>query len=170
MPVNRLGFLGPHYAHTGLPPIYCHSIVSAVAIDVFCNILLYHRVYGRVRQSAILWFRVVPFFFRNILPCVLNRFGSQLSSPWKPGVKYVFHGELSWDPNLLSTQGRIFLKKKGTTLNQRIADWSNPPINAVIEQDITKYVDGNGTYIIEWQYMGGRSGVCIMRSEITPAD
>ncbi len=89
---------------------------------------------------------------------------------WKPGVKYVFRGELSWDPNLLSTQGRIFLKKKGTTLNQRIADWSNPPINAVIEQDVTRYIDGNGTYTIEWQYMGGRSGVCIMRSEITPAD
>jgi len=89
---------------------------------------------------------------------------------WKPGVKYVFRGELSWDPNLISTHGRIFLKKKGTTLNQRIADWSNPPINAVIEQDVTRYIDGNGSYTIEWQYMGGRSGVCIMRSEITPSD
>ena len=89
---------------------------------------------------------------------------------WKPTTKYVYHGELSWDPNLINTQGRIILKKKGTSLEQRIADWSNPPINAEIEQDITRYVDGNGTYIIEWQYMGGRSGVCIMRSEITTSD
>src|SRR5512141_2557599 len=88
---------------------------------------------------------------------------------WKPTVKYYFHGELGWDTSLGSTQGRIFLKKKGTSLDKRIADWSNPPETAAIEQDITKYIDGNGTYIIQWKYMGGRTGVCIMRSEINPA-
>jgi hypothetical protein len=86
---------------------------------------------------------------------------------WKPTVKYIFHGELSWDTNLGNTQGRIILKKKGTSLEQRIADWTNPPGGAEIEQDITKYIDGNGTYVVEWVYMGGKSGVCIMRSEIT---
>ena len=89
---------------------------------------------------------------------------------WRRTAKYTFHGELFWDKSLRSTQGRIFLKKKGTTMNQRIADWSNPPETAVIEQDITKYIDGKGTYFIEWKYMSGRSGVCIMRSEITPSN
>ncbi len=86
---------------------------------------------------------------------------------WKPTTKYVYRGELSWNANQGNTQGRIILKKKGTTLNQRIADWSNPPAEAEIEQDITRYVDGNGTYIVEWNYMSGKSGVCIMRSDIT---
>jgi len=86
---------------------------------------------------------------------------------WKPDVRYIFHGELTWDTNLGNTQGRIILKKKGTSLEQRIADWSNPPGESEIEQDITKYIDSNGTYIVEWKFMSGKSGVCIMKSEIT---
>lgn len=94
---------------------------------------------------------------------------SYIIDNWKPDAKYIFHGELTWDTNLGNTQGRIILKKKGTSLEQRIADWSSPPGGAEIEQDITKYIDGNGTYIVEWKYMSGKSGVCIMRSEITPS-
>ena len=89
---------------------------------------------------------------------------------WKPDVKYAFHGQLSWDTSLGKTQGRIILKKKGTTLEERIADWSNPPGESEIEQDITKYIDGNGTYTIEWVFMSGKTGVCIMKSEITPSN
>jgi len=88
---------------------------------------------------------------------------------WKPTTKYLFHAELSWDSSLQSAQGRIYLKKKDTSLNERISDWYNPPGDAAIDQDITRYIDGDGTYYIVWEYYSGAS-VCIMKSEINPTE
>jgi len=86
-----------------------------------------------------------------------------------PEFRYAFHGEIAWDPNMGSTRGEIRLRRSVENKWQQIETWRNPPGRAKIQVDITKYINGNGRYLVEWKYLSGVSGICIIRSEIVPA-
>lgn len=97
----------------------------------------------------------------NVIPATVTK--------WEPNLRYSFYGKFAWDKRQKTTNGEILLKKDGTLITQ-IASWnSSAPGTASIEQDITKYITGPGTYSVEWKYTGGNSGACILQSEISPS-
>jgi hypothetical protein len=87
---------------------------------------------------------------------------------YSPQLRYVFHGEIAWDTSMGSTQGEIRLKKPGENNWNCVERWSNPPGRAKIKVDVTRFITGNGIYSVEWKYQYGKSGVCIIKSDILP--
>ena len=90
--------------------------------------------------------------------------------PLSQAHKAVFHGELRWTPEIQgernSTYGIVRLEVDGQ--RHTIYEWSSPN-TAVFEFDvpIAQYLKGtSGKYRIEWAYTNGKSGICIVRSEI----
>jgi hypothetical protein len=84
---------------------------------------------------------------------------------WSPNNRYTFYGGLVWDPQLITTCGDIYLIKD--EVKNKISEWKNPPGGYKWSVDVTKYINDNGTYFIEWKWTEGKSGIHIVRSEIT---
>ncbi len=91
---------------------------------------------------------------------------------WLPETRYKFIGEIAWDPNMGSTRGEILLRKIDEKSWHIIEKWGEPtppPGRAKIQVDVSEFIKSNGTYQIEWKYKSGRSGICIIRSDIVPS-
>ena len=89
---------------------------------------------------------------------------------WDKEFRYIFKGEIAWDPNQGSTRGDVVLLVPGKEKEIIIDSWNNPPGRALSKVDITDYVKGNGEYKIIWKYKGGKSGVCIIDVDISPSE
>lgn len=99
---------------------------------------------------------------------VKNRYEFTITK-WLPEARYKFIGEIAWDPNMGSTKGEILIRKNDEKAWQKIEKWTNPPGRAKIQVDVTDFIKSNGTYQIEWKYISGRSGICIIKSDIVPS-
>jgi hypothetical protein len=95
----------------------------------------------------------------------INNKYEQTINNWSPENRYIFNGELVWDPQLKSTRGDIILTKEGVKI--KITEWKDPPGGHKWSVDVTNYISGNGKYFIEWVWIEGVSGVHIRRSDIT---
>jgi len=85
-------------------------------------------------------------------------------------IKARLRGEFRWSPEIAgkkhSTAGRVTLVSEGK--REVLYSWNSPP-QSVVEFEVAlapALADVNGPYRIRWEYTGGSSGVCIVRSEV----